>query len=413
MTLTLLLDLDDTLLTNNMNTFLPAYFQALASYMSPHALPADFINTLTEAAGAMIANDTPNRTLKETFDEAFYPKIGIEAEQVRDSIENFYRTVFPSLQPYTKHRPEAIQLIKDALDRDFQLVIATNPLFPRSAIEERITWAGINLKTYPIHLITSYETFHFAKPNPAYFAEILARLGWPEGPVVMVGDDLDNDILPARSLGIPGFLVKPDQPLVIKESSSTPLVSGWLDQVVPWIDNTPVDQLHPTINNPEAYKAVLKSTPACLSSILAKIPASSWKQRPTKADWCLTEIICHLRDVETDVNLPRLRKIINEQNPFLPGMDTDPWASERQYFNQDGHSAFEKFIQARIELLELLSNLNHYDWIKPARHAIFGPTQLKELVDINASHDRMHIQQVHQVLKALNGETNFRLGEGK
>ena len=94
-------------------------------------------------------------------------------------------------------------------------------------------------------------------------------------------------------------------------------------------------------------------------------------------------------------------------------MDTDPWASERQYINQDGHSAFEEFIQARLELLELLSNLNQDDWIKPARHAIFGPTQLKELVDINASHDRMHIQQVYQVLKALNEETNFRLGEGK
>ena len=74
MTLTLLLDLDDTLLTNNMEAFLPAYFRALASYMTPHALPRDFIATLTASAGAMIANDFPNRTLKETF--AKYPNIG-------------------------------------------------------------------------------------------------------------------------------------------------------------------------------------------------------------------------------------------------------------------------------------------------------------------------------------------------
>jgi FMN phosphatase YigB (HAD superfamily) len=401
-TLTLLLDLDDTLLTNNMEAFLPAYFRALASYMTPHALPRDFIATLTASAGAMIANDFPNRTLKETFDAAFYPTLGLDARQIRDSIENFYQEIFPTLQPLTTPRPEAIQLIEDSLKRDFQLVIATNPLFPKSAIEERVSWAGISPQDYPISLITSYETFHFSKPNPAYYAEILARLGWPEVAIVMVGDDLENDIKPAQKLGIATFWIKPDNPFIFEKQNSPPCVSGWLDQIIPWIDNTPIDQLQPTINNQEAYLAVLKSTPACLASILAEIPISAWRKSPFEGEWCLTEIICHLRDVEREVNLPRLAKIIEETNPFLPGMDTDRWAKERQYINQDGPIALDEFIQARLELLELISKLNHDDWIQPARHAIFGPTQLIELVDINANHDRMHIQQVHQVLNALN-----------
>jgi FMN phosphatase YigB (HAD superfamily) len=397
-TLTLLLDLDDTLLTNNMDTFLPAYFQALASYMEHHETPENLINTLISAARGMIANDRPDRTLKETFDEAFYPILGLNAEQVKEEIDNFYLKVFPTLQPLTEFRPDAYRLVKDAVDRNFELVIATNPLFPKMAIEERMRWAGISTDNIPIKLITSYETFHFSKPNLAYYAEILARLGWPDRAALMVGDDLENDIQPAYTLGIPTFWITQDKDLHINHDNSIPLVSGPINQIIPWLDNTAFDQLHAIINNPDAYLAVMKSTPACLVSLLWETPSEIWNKKPREGEWCLTEILCHLRDVEKEVNLPRLRKIIEEKNPFLPGMDTDPWADERQYIRQDAKAALDEFVQARLEYLHLLSNLNTEEWTQSVRHAIFGPTQLIELVKINSSHDRVHVRQLHLVL---------------
>ncbi|MFU8771728.1 MAG: DinB family protein [Anaerolineales bacterium] len=402
MTLTLLLDLDDTLLINNMETFLPAYFQSLGKYMAHHESPQRFISTLTNAAGAMIANDQPDRTLQEAFNAAFFPILGLNAEQVTEDYETFYLNEFPSLQPLTNFSPKAHQLVKDALNRDFTLVIATNPLFPRIAIEERMRWAGISTKDIPIKLITSFETFHFSKPNLAYYAEILARLGWPERASLMVGDDLENDILPANRLGIPAFWVKPDGAFHLEEHYSTPLATGSIDQIIPWLDQIPIEELQPSFNYPDAYLAVLKSTPACLASFFEQISNDIWKQKPQEGEWCLTEIICHLRDVEKEVNLPRLKKAIQELNPFLPGMDTDPWANERQYIQQDGPIALSEFVQARLETLELFNSLSSEDWIRPVRHAIFGPTQLEELAKINAGHDRMHVRQVYQTLKALN-----------
>ena len=74
-------------------------------------------------------------------------------------------------------------------------MIATNPLFPRTAIYQRLEWAGLPPDKYPFSLIPSYETFHFAKPNPTYFAEFLTISGWPDGPMIMVGNDLEHDIL--------------------------------------------------------------------------------------------------------------------------------------------------------------------------------------------------------------------------
>ena len=112
-------------------------------------------------------------------------------------------------------------------------------------------------------------------------------------------------------------------------------------------------------------------------------------------------MLCHLRDVDQEVNLPRLRKVLAETNPFLPGEDTDRWAEVRQYCFQDGIEALHKFIATRGELMSLLDSLTADDWQRPARHAIFGPTRLQELVSIIAAHDRVHMGQVYELLKQV------------
>jgi hypothetical protein len=45
-------------------------------------------------------------------------------------------------------------------------------------------------------------------------------------------------------------------------------------------------------------------------------------------------------------------------------------------------------------------DLNPDVWSREARHAIFGPTNFMEIVGFMADHDRMHIQQAWNILKA-------------
>jgi len=52
-------------------------------------------------------------------------------------------------------------------------------------------------------------------------------------------------------------------------------------------------------------------------------------------------------------------------------------------------------------LVELLANLSPGDWKRTARHSIFGPTHLQELVSFIASHDRSHIQQVLATIREV------------
>ncbi len=398
MTLTLLVDLDDTLISNSMDTFLPPYIRGFSEYLAGMTDSTQVAEILFKATAIMRDNQRPDRTLKETFDPAFYPALNLDQENAREVLELFYSEYFPSLEAVTEPRPEAVALVKEAFARGYRVVIATNPLFPLDAIVQRLGWANLSPEEYDFALISNYETFHFAKPNPTYFAEVLAQLGWPADPVVMVGDDINNDIEAARCVGLPTYWVTDNSSGRSSAESLPPAGVGRLSNFLPWLDDLSLEDLKPDLSTPQAISAILRANPAALSTLTAQLPEEKWASRISEQEWNLTEIACHLRDVEAEVYLPRVQNILKEENPFIAGIDTDSWAEERNYACQSGPAALEEFTQIRMQTLETLDSLGPEGWQRPARHTIFGPTHLLELVGILASHDRLHLQQIYQIL---------------
>jgi len=403
---TLLLDLDDTLFNNNFDEFLPHYLEAFSKSVSPILEPESFIKALMESTWAMINNRQPDCTLMEVFESSFYPKMNVNKEDFQIFAEKFYLEEYPKLQVLTKPIPEAAELIQAANKKGFSVSISTNPIFPMVEIRERLDWANLSWKENQYDLISSFESFHFAKPDPAYFAELLAQLGWPQGAVLVVGDDLESDIFAAIQLGLTTYWVNPvDEEMETKFISATS--QGSLADLMLWIEQKPLEQLVPNYSTVESILATLRSTPAALDTISRNSDNSMWAMHPLEGEWGLTEIICHLRDVDVEVNHQRVVQMLEENNPFLPGIDTDRWADDRKYLEQDSESALNGFIAARINLVELLEKLERADWERPARHAIFGPTSLKELLSISASHDRTHLRQVNKIIKSLFADDRF------
>jgi hypothetical protein len=216
----------------------------------------------------------------------------------------------------------------------------------------------------------------------------------------MVGDDLERDILASNRMGLQAFWLT-DNGSESFDDSQAPSLSGKLEDVLPWIDQSPTEELLPDYSEPAAIVSTLRATAAALDSMCRNLPADVGAQRPAVDQWCISEILCHLRDVDREVNLPRLQKVLNENNAFISGVDTDPWAEQRGYILQNSSQALQSFIHTRIEFVELLEAMEPDDWRRTFRHAIFGPTHLQELVNIAASHDRLHIRQVREVLDAL------------
>jgi len=198
----ILFDLDGTLLDNNMDVFLPHYFKLLSARVA-HLLPPDqFMACLMQASDAMVTNDG-RATNEEVFAAAFYPLIGRPREEVEPIFLAFYADDFPKLRQYTRRKPEARQVVQQAFDLGCDVVIATNPLFPFTAVRQRLEWAGV--ADFPYGLVTTYENSRAAKPNLLYYEQILESIGQPPAASLVVGDE-DTDMVAAH-LGCPTFLV--------------------------------------------------------------------------------------------------------------------------------------------------------------------------------------------------------------
>lgn len=400
MTLTLLLDLDDTLLDNDIHQFLPHYLKALGIQLSTHVPPDKMARELLAATEGMIQNGYPDQTLEKAFDSRFYPRIGVPKDKLSALLTDFYENRFPELEGLTKPRPAAVDMVRSAFRRGFTVAIATNPLFPLRAIQHRLAWANLPVETYPFTLVTSFEKNHFAKPNPAFYAECMALLGWPEQPAVMVGNSLADDLIPAGILNIPGFWLSSSAETL---SENLPIRSrkGSLEQIGPWLEEILASGVQPAFETIPAILAVLKSSPAALDTFSRDFSGEQWNSRPQPGEWCFTEIICHLRDSDREIHLPRMERILAEENVFVSAVNADIWSETRRYCEEDGPRALQGFTDSRIELIRKLENLSPQEWESPARHAIFGPTSLKELMSFIAQHDRTHIQQALQTMRSV------------
>lgn len=127
-------------------------------------------------------------------------------------------------------------------------------------------------------------------------------------------------------------------------------------------------------------------------------PNTCWNWRPAPSEWNLTELCCHLRDVEYEVHQARFKALIKVENSFISGATPDDWVVQRDYHQENGRSALNAFLLYRKETLKLLTDLDDSMWLRQGRHSFFGPTSMHELLNLVVGHDEVHWQQVQTLL---------------
>jgi FMN phosphatase YigB (HAD superfamily) len=395
MTFTLLLDLDDTLLDTNLESFVPAYVRAITQHLQPDVDGERVVQALIAGMSAMNASEDPRSLLSDVFETEFYLKMGMQRGALSEPLSDFFLQVFPTLAGLTKRKPDANQFIDWALSSGYRLAIATDPLFYYTAVEERIRWAGFDPARFA--LISSADQFHFTKTHPAYYAEMLGRLGWPDGPVLMVGNDVQRDVLPAQRLGLKTFLLE-TKPASVPAGGAG---RGTFDDLRAWIESSDASEFEPSFKSGDGILGIATSTPAVLYGLCLGLREEQWAHEATPEDWAMTEIVCHLRDTDREVYAMQLELMIEKPDAFIPRPDTGVWASERDYLSEDGVMALQGFADARIRLVDRLKALPADIWKRKARHAIFGPTDFLEIMGFVSDHDRMHVQQAWRTLQGL------------
>ncbi|MCP5097364.1 MAG: HAD family hydrolase [Chloroflexi bacterium] len=206
-----LLDLDDTLLGNDMDTFMHHYFRLLGEFATALMDKDKFLQELLVCTRAMIMNVDTAVTNRDVFWQTFAQRNDMNnIDELEQFFDTFYREQFPQLEKTTQRYDAAAQLINWCQENDLKVVIATNPVFPTYAIEERLRWAGIPAKEHWYDLVTTYDNMHSTKPHPSYYREILDEIDCPAKAALMVGNDWENDIVPAAECGLATYWIAAD-----------------------------------------------------------------------------------------------------------------------------------------------------------------------------------------------------------
>jgi hypothetical protein len=155
-----------------------------------------------------------------------------------------------------------------------------------------------------------------------------------------------------------------------------------------------------SISQPQPVSALLESMALIPQQIGAALVGREvdWQRAPGDNEWNLTQVLCHLRDVEQEVHQPRFRQLIETDDVFIQGRDADTWASPRQYHLQDGPQALADYLQARKVTLALLRTVEAQNWERKGQHAFFGETSMHELLSLMIRHDQLHLEQIRVLL---------------
>jgi hypothetical protein len=213
----------------------------------------------------------------------------------------------------------------------------------------------------------------------------------------MVGNDVARDILPAYRLGLKTFLIDGG----VASSPGLETGRGKLADLRPWLESIKLSALEPSLKSRDSVLAIMASTPAVMLGLSSRLKTEDWRKEPTREDWAMNEIVCHLRDTEIEVHQMQLKLMIEKEGAFIPRPDSGVWANERKYLNVDGKTALNEFATARMESLKMLKGIEDEIWTRSARHAIFGPTNFLEVTSFIADHDRLHVQQAWKTLKSV------------
>jgi FMN phosphatase YigB (HAD superfamily) len=201
---TVFFDLDGTLLPMDQDEFVKAYFGLLVKKLAPHGYDPDkTVKGIWAGTKAMIQNDG------STFNENRFwqPFSAVAEKDGRKDIalfDEFYETDFQAVAKacgYSENAKRAVEIVKE---KGLSVVLATNPIFPPIATQSRMRWAGVSPDDFCYY--TTYDNSRYCKPNPKYYLEILEKTGFQAEECLMVGNDVDEDMV-ASKLGFKVFLL--------------------------------------------------------------------------------------------------------------------------------------------------------------------------------------------------------------
>lgn len=200
---TILFDLDGTLLPIDMKKFEELYFKGLSARFTDLMTPTEFVTVIWSATKAMV-NDLNLITNEQAFMQALEKTVQEQLPEYQRRFTEYYESDFDLVRNAVIETAEIHEAVETLKHKGYSLVIATNPMFPKLAIDKRIEWAGIDRNDFIY--VSSFEDNHFCKPQIEFYREILTDIRRTPEECIMVGNDMAEDMISGQ-LGITTYCI--------------------------------------------------------------------------------------------------------------------------------------------------------------------------------------------------------------
>ncbi len=201
---TIFFDLDGTLLSMDLDVFIKSYFTQLTAYFSTTNKNVEvFVKGIMAGVQRMLQN-SGEQTNETVFWQTFTYITKLERNEVEEELNYFYKVEFPKLKDLVEVNQNIVKAVAILKEKGYEMYVTTNPIFPKCAVYERLTWAGLNPQDFKD--LTSYENNSYCKPSIDYYKAFMKKHKINAEECLMVGNDsLEDGVI--QTLGVDVYLI--------------------------------------------------------------------------------------------------------------------------------------------------------------------------------------------------------------
>ena len=147
----------------------------------------------------------------------------------------------------------------------------------------------------------------------------------------------------------------------------------------------------------EELLKILRGSPVVLRGLVRGLDDAAWRRRPAEGEWAVIEVVAHLADSDERA-AARVRRMLAEDDPTLPGYDQDALARERRYIEMEPAEALDRFERVRSDHVALLEGLDDAGWRRSGVHSEQGPIDVELYESHGAAEDVDHMAQIARLV---------------
>jgi hypothetical protein len=148
-----------------------------------------------------------------------------------------------------------------------------------------------------------------------------------------------------------------------------------------------------------------------LQSVLDGIPVRRLRLSPPDGGWSAHQRAVHVRDVETQAYVPRVHRMLAEEDPRLVDFDAEAFMGEHYSSVEPAAQIVQDVVQARQGVRRVLAFDDARAWSRTGRHPALGVCTLQAWVERAVAHLEEHLEQLEGLRHAVRPRAHVTEGE--